>query len=124
MADHDTPPDNAGSSSDDLAALQRKLEEARARDRSRAPTSGGGSGSGGGSTAARFAGEFGAAVIVGGLLGFGVDYWLETRPWGLIAGLGLGFLAGVINVVRAAQAYSAANPVDPNAPSVPDDGQD
>lgn len=72
----------------------------------------------------RFGGEFGAGVIVGALLGYGADYFLHSQPWGLVIGLGLGFTAGVVNVVRAAQSYSRANPVDPNAPSIPDDDED
>lgn len=74
--------------------------------------------------ALRYGGEFGAAIIVGGLLGYGADYFLNSQPWGLIIGVGLGFAAGVVNVVRVAQSYSRANPVDPNAPSIPDDEQD
>lgn len=72
----------------------------------------------------RYGGEFGAAIIVGGLLGYGADYFLNSQPWGLVIGIGLGFVAGVVNVVRVAQAYSRANPVDPNAPSIPDDEED
>lgn len=74
--------------------------------------------------ALRFGGEFGAAVIVGALLGYGADYFLHSEPWGLVIGMGLGFAAGVVNVVRVAQSYSRANPVDPNAPSVADDEED
>lgn len=74
--------------------------------------------------ALRFGGEFGAAIIVGGLLGYGADVFLNSQPWGLIIGVGLGFAAGVVNVVRVAQTYSNANPVDPNAPSIPDDEED
>lgn len=73
------------------------------------------------SLALRFGGEFGAAIIVGALLGYGADYFLHSEPWGLVIGVGLGFAAGVVNVVRVAQAYSRANPSDPNAPSIPDD---
>lgn len=69
----------------------------------------------------RFGGEFGAAVLVGALLGFGLDHWLHTKPWGLIIGLGLGFVAGVVNVVRVARSYSRSHPIDPNAPRVEDD---
>ena len=72
----------------------------------------------------RYGGEFGAAIIVGGLLGYGADYFLNSQPWGLVIGIGLGFVAGVVNVVRVAQSYSRANPVDPNAPSIPDDEED
>lgn len=72
----------------------------------------------------RFGGEFGAAIIVGALLGYGADAFLPTSPWGLIVGFGLGFAAGIVNVVRVARTYSNANPVDPKAPSVPDDEED
>jgi ATP synthase protein I len=71
--------------------------------------------------ALRFGGEFGAAIIVGALLGFGADYFLHTAPWGLVIGFVLGFVAGVVNVVRTASAYNRANPPDPNAPRIPDD---
>jgi ATP synthase protein I len=71
--------------------------------------------------ALRFGGEFGAAIIVGALLGFGADYFLPTDPWGLVIGLVLGFVAGIVNVVRTASAYNRANPPDPNAPRIPDD---
>ena len=73
------------------------------------------------SLALRFGGEFGAAILVGALLGYGADYFLHTQPWGLVIGLALGFVTGVVNVVRLAGAYSRANPTDPNAPSIPDD---
>lgn len=76
------------------------------------------------SLALRFGGEFGAAVIVGALLGYGADYFLHTSPWGILIGLMLGFAAGVVNVVRVARNYSQANPVDPNAPSIADDEED
>ncbi len=75
------------------------------------------------SLAVKFGGDFGAAVLVGALIGFGIDYWAGTSPLGLIVGMGLGFCAGVVNAVRTAKAYSQKNPVDPNAPSIPD-GED
>ncbi|MDZ4692351.1 AtpZ/AtpI family protein, partial [Terricaulis sp.] len=49
------------------------------------------------SLAMRYGGEFGAAIIVGALLGYGVDHFVHTSPWGLIAGVALGFGAGVVN---------------------------
>lgn len=55
------------------------------------------------------------------MLGFGADYFLHSQPWGLTIGLGLGFVTGVVNVVRAAGRYNTAHPPDPNAKSIPDD---
>jgi ATP synthase protein I len=64
------------------------------------------------------------AIIVGALLGYGVDTFVHTSPWGLVTGLTLGFAAGVVNVVRVAQSYSRSNPVGPDTPSAPDDEED
>ena len=49
----------------------------------------------------RSCGEFIAAVIVGAALGWVLDRWAGTSPWGLIVFLLLGFAAGVVNVMRA-----------------------
>jgi ATP synthase protein I len=69
----------------------------------------------------RMASEFASAILVGGLLGYGVDFLLKITPWGLLVGLALGFAAGTLNIVRAARQMAAANPVDSNAPVVLDD---
>ncbi|GAN00223.1 hypothetical protein U91I_03888 [alpha proteobacterium U9-1i] len=114
MADKSPPPEDA------LSNLRQRVNAAEARHQAsstRPPDSVG-------TVAARFGGEFGAAVIVGFLLGYGVDYFFHVAPWGLFIGLGLGFVAGVVNVVRAAQSFNRANPADPNAPSIPDDEED
>jgi ATP synthase protein I len=118
MADTDPPPRDAPT---DPGVLRAKVEQARAAHaRRQAPPQQ----TSAASLAMRFGGEFGAAVLVGAGAGYGVDYWLHTNPWGLIIGLTAGFAAGVVNVVRVAQSYARANPVDPNAPSVPDDAED
>lgn len=44
-----------------------------------------------------------AGLIVGGFLGWGLDYWLGTSPWLLLLGLGLGFAAGLRNMMRTLQ---------------------
>ena len=50
----------------------------------------------------RLSSELIAGVIVGALLGWGFDHLLSTSPWGLIVFVLLGFIAGVVNVVRSA----------------------
>ena len=52
--------------------------------------------------AMKLSSEFVAAVIVGALLGYLLDHFAGTGPWGMIALLLLGFGAGVLNVMRAA----------------------
>jgi ATP synthase protein I len=50
----------------------------------------------------RLSTELVAGVLVGAGLGWLLDRWLGTTPWGLIVFLLLGFAAGVLNVMRAA----------------------
>jgi len=48
----------------------------------------------------RMAAELVAAVVVGGAIGYGLDRWLGSTPWLFLLFFLLGFVAGVINVVR------------------------
>jgi ATP synthase protein I len=50
----------------------------------------------------RLASEFVAGTLVGGLIGYGVDYVAGTLPLFLIIFLLLGFGAGILNMSRAA----------------------
>jgi len=50
----------------------------------------------------RLSTELVGGVLVGAGLGWLLDRWLGTTPWGLIVFLLLGFAAGVLNVMRAA----------------------
>ncbi len=50
----------------------------------------------------RMASDFAAAVIVGVVLGLGIDAVFKVSPWGTIFCLLLGFIAGVRNVVATA----------------------
>ncbi len=54
----------------------------------------------------RLSSELVAGVLVGAALGWGFDRLLSTSPWGLIVFLLLGFVAGVVNVMRAAGAMA------------------
>lgn len=48
--------------------------------------------------------ELVAGVVVGALIGWGIDRLLSTSPWGLIVFFLLGFTAGLINLIRSAGA--------------------
>jgi ATP synthase protein I len=50
----------------------------------------------------RLSSELVAGVAVGALIGWLLDRWLGSSPWGLIVFLLLGFAAGILNVMRAA----------------------
>jgi ATP synthase protein I len=50
----------------------------------------------------RLSTELVGGVVVGGMFGWLLDYWLGTTPWGLVVLVMLGFAAGVLNVMRAA----------------------
>ena len=115
----DEKPADSRPSGDALSDLRRRVAQARGEGASpslpaQSPAS----------LALRFGGEFGAAVLVGALLGYGADSFLHSAPWGMAIGLTLGFVTGVVNVVRVAQAFNRANPPDPNAPPVRDDEDD
>jgi ATP synthase protein I len=45
--------------------------------------------------------EFISAIAVGALLGYAIDRFAGTSPWGMIILLLLGFCAGILNVLRA-----------------------
>src|SRR6266849_962457 len=50
----------------------------------------------------RLSTELVAGVLVGAAVGWLLDRWLGISPWGMIVFLLLGFVAGVLNVMRAA----------------------
>ncbi|HEX2255796.1 MAG TPA: AtpZ/AtpI family protein [Afifellaceae bacterium] len=56
--------------------------------------------------AMRLASEFIAGILVGAAIGWGIDQLFGSSPWGLIVFLLLGFVAGTLNVVRAAGGLS------------------
>ena len=53
--------------------------------------------------------EFVAGIIAGGAVGWAFDKGLGTSPWGLIVFLMLGFVAGVLNVLRTAGQPSSSS---------------
>jgi ATP synthase protein I len=105
---------NDGKSSSDEAALSarlgsldQRLSEIRGNRKSGTDQSGDGSGDGAARASAmaigfRLSSELIAGVVVGALLGWGFDRLLSTSPFGLIVFVLLGFVAGVVNVIRSA----------------------
>lgn len=50
----------------------------------------------------RLSSEFIAGVVVGAVIGYSIDMLAGTKPWGMIVFLLLGFVAGILNVLRSA----------------------
>ena len=72
----------------------------------------------------RMAMDFVAAVFVGGLIGWGLDWVLGSGPWLPLLFFLLGFAAGILNVMRTYQRMQrefAARTGGNIGPSVPDD---
>jgi ATP synthase protein I len=79
-------------------ALERHREERRVQ-----PEGDGRSATAAGfANALRLSSEFVAGIVVGAGLGWLIDRAFGTSPWGLIVFLLLGFVAGVLNVLRSA----------------------
>jgi ATP synthase protein I len=105
---------NGDQSSSDEAALSARLESldhrlSELRDsrkiRTDQPGTESGDGAARGSAMARgflLSSELIAGVAVGAVIGWGFDRLLSTSPFGLIVFFLLGFVAGVVNVVRSA----------------------
>lgn len=103
----------AGLTDDELASRGRALEDALSARRPRqqadersAPV-GGMAGFG---QALRLSSEFIAGIAVGAMLGWLIDRFAGTSPWGLIVFLLLGFVAGVLNVLRSAGLVAEVGP--------------
>ena len=54
----------------------------------------------------RLSSELIAGVVVGAAIGWGIDRWLSTSPFGFIVFFLLGFIAGMVNLVRSAGVMS------------------
>ena len=105
--------DRKGSLEDRLKRLDAELAERRGKDEAGTAADARASESRKGyAVAMKLSSEFVAAVIVGALLGYLLDHFAGTGPWGMIILLLLGFCAGVLNVMRAAGLVASPHPVD------------
>jgi ATP synthase protein I len=109
MSDNDTNgrggkrPEAPGDFSERLRRLDTALKKARADDGvGQGPDSNVRATTQGMAQALRLATEFTAGILVGGGVGWFVDWGLGVSPWGLIVFLMLGFAAGVLNILRSA----------------------
>jgi ATP synthase protein I len=59
------------------------------------------------------------AIVIGAGLGYAVDHRFETEPWGVLVGLGLGFAAFVLRLVRLGREFSEAPPPAGGAADAP-----
>jgi ATP synthase protein I len=94
-----------------LGSLDQRLSEIRGSRKVETDQLDAGSGNGAARASAmalgfRLSSELIAGVVVGALIGWGIDRWLSTSPWGLIVMVLLGFTAGVVNVIRSANTAS------------------
>ena len=80
--------------------LNRLLDDRRGAEKAAAAKSKGNTSGYG--QAMKLSSEFIAGIVVGGGIGWVLDQWLGTAPFGLIVFLLLGFGAGVLNVLRSA----------------------
>jgi ATP synthase protein I len=106
---------------DDLRRLGAKLDEAERKRTAGAkrasPTQG--------AIAFRFATELVAGLVVGGGIGWGLDwlfghFGIHTKPWLMIVFVVLGAAAGIRNVMRAATELNAQIAAHPASPAKPD----
>ena len=99
---------------DDLEARRARLQRSlktRADEERAAQEAEKGRGTGAGMAAAlKLSTEFISGIAVGGVLGYLLDLWLGISPWGMIVFLLLGFVAGVLNVLRSAGLIQTPQP--------------
>jgi ATP synthase protein I len=90
-----------------LGSLDRRLAEVRDGRKIRTDQPQGQSDDGAARASAmargfRLSSELIAGVVVGAAIGWGIDHLLSTSPFGLIVFFLLGFIAGLVNLVRSA----------------------
>ena len=88
-----------------LAKLSEALDAQRKSARGNGAAPGGGTGNAmarAWSLGARVVSEFVAAILVGGGIGWAIDEWFHSGPWGLVVFLMLGMAAGFWNIYRIA----------------------
>lgn len=109
MTDPDRP-----SPTDDLQRRLKVAQDRHAGKRSKRSAAASYAGSGMG-VGIKVGVDLVAGVGVGAGVGWGFDWWLGTAPWILVVGLVLGFVAGLLNVIRTADQSTKSPPPNDTA---------
>jgi ATP synthase protein I len=107
--ERETPPDEAALSAR-LKRLGERLEQSNASRLSDGSASRPATDYSGFARGFRLSSELVAGVLVGTGLGWLIDRWLGSLPWGMFVFALLGFTAGVWNVMRQAGVVSGGVP--------------
>lgn len=94
-------------------SFEARLEAAK---RANAPQPAHGAQGGAMGTAFRLSADLVSAVVAGAGLGWGLDWLLGSGPWFLLLFFFLGIAAGILNVIRTANAMNAAQQADAAVP--------
>lgn len=98
-------------------SFEARLEAAR---RAQGPLSGAEARGGAMGTAFRVSADLVSAVVAGAGLGWGLDWLLGTGPWLLLLFFFLGVAAGIMNVIRTANAMNAVQQAENRTPDGPE----
>lgn len=80
-----------------LDEFSKRLDAMRGQPEGESPKGGGAAWG----QAMRVSSDLLAGLFVGAFIGYWLDRWLGTAPWFLLAGIGLGFAAGLRNLSRS-----------------------
>ncbi|MBI3504003.1 MAG: AtpZ/AtpI family protein [Proteobacteria bacterium] len=98
--------DGEDRSVENVTMRAKAMQAARARHAS--PSSSGSRGGAGQmGIGLRISIELVAAVAIGTGIGWALDRWFGSSPWLLVAFVPMGFVAGIFNVMRVANAHEA-----------------
>ncbi|MGB9369660.1 MAG: AtpZ/AtpI family protein [Xanthobacteraceae bacterium] len=107
--EREIPPEEAALSAR-LKSLGQRLDQAGSARASEANTFRSATDASGFARGFRLSSELIAGVLVGAGLGWLIDRWLGSLPWGMFAFALFGFSAGVLNVVRSAGVVRERSP--------------
>ena len=103
-----TNSDDQSASGKDLDQRLADMNKRLGRDVPKVERSASASDRNGFGNAFKLSSEFISAILVGAILGYGIDWLVGTTPWAMILFLLLGFVAGVLNVLRASGELSGS----------------